>query len=44
MRELGQSPAGEGFDAHLVKPVDLSAVVAIVMGVGQPVLAKPALA
>jgi CheY-like chemotaxis protein len=40
--ELGPSPAGEGFDAHLVKPVDLSMLASLVMEVAQPALARPA--
>jgi CheY-like chemotaxis protein len=40
--ELAQSPPGEGFEAHLLKPVDLNAVVAIVLEIGQPAFAKPA--
>jgi CheY-like chemotaxis protein len=44
--ELAHGPSGAGFDGHMVKPVDLSALVATVMNIGQadvaPSLAKPA--
>ena len=42
--ELAESPAGTGFDGHMVKPIDLSALLSIVMEVAQPdgPFAKPA--
>ena len=42
--ELGSSPEGARFDAHLVKPIDLSALVSVVTQLGSPALAqaKPA--
>ena len=41
---LAEEPEVGGFDAHLVKPVDLSALSAIVMDLGRPdeIFAKPA--
>jgi CheY-like chemotaxis protein len=42
--ELAQSSGGAGFDAHLVKPIDLSALATMVMSLTQPdpAFAKPA--
>ncbi|HTA89854.1 MAG TPA: response regulator [Polyangiaceae bacterium] len=42
--ELVSSREGAGFDAHLVKPIELSALVSIVTTLGSPALAqaKPA--
>jgi CheY-like chemotaxis protein len=42
--ELAHSAGDSGFDAHLVKPIDLSALVALVMDLGRPdgALSKPA--
>jgi CheY-like chemotaxis protein len=40
--ELGSALGGEGFQAHLVKPLDLNALVRLVSEIAQPALAKPA--
>ncbi len=41
--DLVQSHAGAGFDGHMVKPIDLNALVAVVMEIAQPdgAFAKP---
>lgn len=40
--ELRETPGQRGFDAHLVKPVDLSRLSALVEDLGRADLAKPA--
>ena len=42
--ELAEPQAGAGFDGHMVKPIDLSALVSIVMDATEPdaTFAKPA--
>jgi CheY-like chemotaxis protein len=40
--ELGQALGSEGFDGHMVKPIDLGALVDLVVQVAEPALAKPA--
>jgi CheY-like chemotaxis protein len=40
--ELGPALGGEGFDGHLIKPIDLSSLVSMVLEIAQPALVKPA--
>jgi len=40
--ELCPGSGAAGFDAHLVKPVDLAAVIELVMELAEPALARPA--